>query len=111
MKKINYRLVVLIILLLIVSFSYFTMKIPTTDHEAFTRLNIKYSGENQDSESRGKRYLQSGTNFYANSAFASFFEDVPCKESYFIYNFFSELKNTGVVSSSAMDSSLSTLRW
>jgi tetratricopeptide (TPR) repeat protein len=91
-KKINYRLIVLLIILAIVAYRFFTFKPPVSQQENFTRLYIENSGNKQNSKPPTKRSLQS-TNFYANSEFAEFFNDVPCKDTYMLYNFFSELKN------------------
>ena len=93
MKKINFRLVVLVIILLIVAYRFFTFKPPIAQQEDFTRLNIEYLKEKQDSKPVKKRTLHSNPNFYANPEFAEFFEDVPCKDTYLLYNYLSELKN------------------
>jgi len=93
MKKINYRLIVLLIILLVVAIRFFTFKPPITQQENFTKLSIENSNDNQNSKSVTKRTLQSDRNFYANSEFAEFFRDVPCKDTYLLYNYFSELKD------------------
>jgi len=91
MKKINYRLLVLMIILLVVAIRFFTFRPPVTQQENFTKLSIENSNDNQNSVK--KRSLHSDRNFFANSEFAEFFRDVPCKDSYLINNYFSELKN------------------
>ncbi|MBU1626597.1 hypothetical protein KKB18_04435 [bacterium] len=91
MRKTRFRIVILISLfiLIVVVYNFFNFKVPSSKSEIFTRL------ENPNkSQKTQKEEPLSNTNFYANSEFVKFFEDVPCRESYLIYNYFSELKNS-----------------
>ena len=83
----------MLIILIVVAIRFFTFRPPVTQQENFTKLSIENSNDNQNSKPVKKRSLQSDRNFYANTEFADFFEDVPCKDTYLLYNYFSELKD------------------
>jgi tetratricopeptide (TPR) repeat protein len=93
MKKsgIKVRLIVLVIVMLALAYQFFTFKSAVTEQEQFSKIKVDYPKENQVIKSPKK--IESETHFYANFEFADFFKDIPCKEAYFINNFFSELKN------------------
>jgi hypothetical protein len=101
MKKSRYkvRLLLLVILIIAIAYQFYTFKSATTRQEKFTKLAVE--GSNL-SKSTKKRVLKANANYYANSEFAKFFEDVPCKESYLIYNYFAQLQNSVTAGDEAM---------
>ncbi|MBU1626316.1 hypothetical protein KKB18_03020 [bacterium] len=92
-KATRIRLSILLIILAIVVYNFFTMKNPIIYQEDFTKLQMGNPGKKKVPNELTKHSIQSAENFYANSEFAEFFEDVPCKDTYLLYNYFSELKN------------------
>ena len=98
----------MLIILVIVAYNFFNMRKPQTEQEEFARLTLDYPDVKQEPDSANnfnrKRALQSDNNFYANTEFADFFEDVPCKDTYLLYNYFSELKNNQGIRQATIES-------
>jgi len=98
MKKINFSLVTLILILVILSVFtvYFKKTYINNDFDAAVQKLMEEREQKlrQDYEKFRKTKYHPNSNFFASSLLADFFADLPCKEIYQIINFFSEMLDT-----------------